>query len=149
MKIPYVSKGSKTSGPQKGTSWPRKRDMRKQWKTCISRSGQKTPLRPTWGILWLPENLGNDCKNIVFCNMSLVRGTQSPECIEYTTFGFRLNPLKTLGILAFLAAPACRATEMPAEALVSRAKSYVYQKTFQPLVTHAFSSCVSELVKRN
>ena len=70
---------------------------------------------------------------MVCCNLSVVRGTQSPECIEYTTFGFRLNPLKTLEILAFLAAPACRATEMPAEALVSRAKSYGFQKTFKNL----------------
>ena len=67
------------------------------------------------------------------CNLSVLRGTQSSECIEYTTFGFRLNPLKTLEVLAFLAAPACRATEMPAEALVSRAKSYDYQKTFKNL----------------
>ena len=76
------------------------------------------------------KNVG---KSMVCCNLSLVRGTQSPECIEYTTFGSRLNPLETSGILAFLAAPACRATEMPAEALVSRAKSYVYLKTFKNL----------------
>ena len=38
-----------------------------------------------------------------------------------------------MGILDFLAAPACRATEMPAEALVSRAKSYGGLKTFKNL----------------
>ena len=52
-----------------------------------------------------------------------------------------------MGILAFLAAPACRATEMPAEALVSRAKSYGCLKTFKTLVKHGFPHCVSELAK--
>ena len=45
--------------------------------------------------------------------------------------------------LAFLAAPACRATEMPAEALVSRAKSYGYQKPFKNLGKTCFSPVAS------
>ena len=82
-----------------------------------------------------PSNLG---KSMVCCNLSVVRGTQSPECIEYTTFGSRLNPLKPLEILAFLAAPACRATEMPAEAVVPRAKSHGFLKPFKNLGKSTF-----------
>ena len=85
---------------------------------------------------------------MVCCNLSVVRGTKAPECIECTTFGFKLKPVKTLEIRAFLAAPVCRATVMPAEALVSRAKSYGYLKTFKTLVKRAFPHGVSELAKK-
>ena len=80
---------------------------------------------------------------MVSCHLSVVRGRQSPECIKYTTFASYLNPWKTLEILAFLAAHACRATEMPAEAPVSRAKSYGWLKTFKNLGKTWFSRTYS------
>ena len=46
-------------------------------------------------------------------------------------------------ILAFLAAPACRATHMPVEALVSHAKSYVYQETFKNIGNTWFADMVA------
>ena len=70
---------------------------------------------------------------MVCCNLSVVRGTESPGCIECTTLGFKLNPMENVEIRAFIAAPVCRATVMPAEALVPRAKSYAFQKTFKNL----------------
>ena len=38
------------------------------------------------------ETFTNLSKSMVCCNLSVVRGTQSPESIECTTFGSRLNP---------------------------------------------------------
>ena len=94
------------------------------------------------------ETFKNVGKTIVSCNLSAVRGTQSPEGIEYTTLGFRLSPSKTLEIHAFLAAPACRPTGIPAEALVSRAKSYVYLKTFKNLGKTCFSPVASRSLQK-
>ena len=46
--------------------------------------------------------------------------------------------MENVEIRAFIAAPVCRATVMPAEALVPRAKSYGFQKTFKTLVKSWF-----------
>ena len=47
------------------------------------------------------ETFKNVGKSMVCCDLSLVRGTQSPERIQCTTFGFRLNPWKIIGIPCF------------------------------------------------
>ena len=112
----------------------------KRCKTSFLRWPKKAPHRK---ILWLSGNLQNVGKIMVCCNLSAVRGTLSPQRIEQTTFAFRLNPLKTLEILAFLAAPACRATETPAEALVSRAKSYGSLKTCKTIGKTCFPDVAS------
>ena len=78
---------------------------------------------------------------MVCCNLSVVRGTESPGCIECTTLGFRLNPMENVEIRAFIAAPVCRATVMPAEALVPRAKSYGFLKPFKNLGEINISRC--------
>ena len=85
---------------------------------------------------------------MVCCNLYVVRRTQSLECIAYTTFGLGLNPSKTLEIHDFLAVPACRATEMPAEALVSRAESYGFLKTLKSLGKNMVSPTVSRMLPK-
>ena len=115
---------------------------RKPYKTNGFAHGQKKlsrfQPRKSYGYQETFKNVG---KIMVSCNLSVVRGRQSPECIEYTTFAFRTNRSKTLEMLAFLAAPACRATEMPAEAVVPRAKSYGFLKPFKNLGKINISRC--------
>ena len=72
----------------------------------VLRMAKKTTTLPALEILRLPGNLQNVSKSMICSNLSLVRGTQSPECIEYTTFGFRLNPLKNVGN-AYFSCGAC------------------------------------------
>ena len=126
---------------------PAARNASKTLQNKAFRAGQKKPR--AWKSYVYQEPFKNVGKSMVCCNLSLVRGTQSPECIECTTFGFRLNPAgKRCKSLLFLRRLLVGPQRCPLR-LLCRVQNLTFAwKPSKTLVKHGFPHCVSELARK-